>query len=45
MTAYIALLKGINVGGHKQVAMTALRELLTQAGLADARSLLPDAIK
>ncbi len=40
MTSYIALLKGINVGGHKQVAMADLRELLTDLGLADVRSLL-----
>ncbi len=40
MTAYIALLRGINVGGHRQVAMAGLRELCTQVGLADVRSLL-----
>jgi uncharacterized protein (DUF1697 family) len=40
MTTYIALLRGINVGGHKQVTMDDLRDLLTQLGLSDARSLL-----
>lgn len=40
MTVYIALLRGINVGGHKTVAMADLRVLLEQLGLADARSLL-----
>lgn len=32
---YIALLKGINVGGHKKVPMAELRELLTKAGFSD----------
>jgi len=40
VTTYVALLRGINVGGHKPVAMADLRDLLTQLGLADARSLL-----
>jgi uncharacterized protein (DUF1697 family) len=40
MTVHVALLRGINVGGHKQVAMSALRDLLTHLGLPDARSLL-----
>jgi uncharacterized protein (DUF1697 family) len=40
MTTCLALLRGINVGGRKQVAMTDLRDLLTQLGFADARSLL-----
>jgi uncharacterized protein (DUF1697 family) len=40
VTTYLALLRGINVGGHKQVAMADLRDLLTQLGLADPRSLL-----
>src|SRR5574341_1527206 len=40
MTTYIALLRGINVGGHKLVAMADLRDLLTRLGFADARSLL-----
>ena len=37
---HIALLRGINVGGHKQVSMADLRDLLTRLGLADVRSLL-----
>ena len=40
MTTHIALLRGINVGGHKQISMADLRDLLTQLGLADVRSLL-----
>src|SRR5256712_13763154 len=40
MMTYFALVRGINVGGHKQVAMADLRDLLTQLGFADARSLL-----
>ncbi len=40
MTIYLALLRGINVGGHKKVAMAELRDLLTQLGFDNARSLL-----
>jgi uncharacterized protein (DUF1697 family) len=40
MTTYIALLRGINVGDHKKIAMADLRELLTRMGLEDPRSLL-----
>lgn len=40
MTPYIALLRGINVGGHKQVAMSDLRRFLEDLGFADVRSLL-----
>ena len=40
MTTHTALLRGINVGGHKQISMADLRDLLTQLGLADVRSLL-----
>lgn len=40
MTTYIALLRGINVGGHRRVAMSDLRELLTKLGFVEARSLL-----
>ena len=40
MTSYVALLRGINVGGHKQVAMADLRDLLTKLGLAEPQSLL-----
>lgn len=32
MQIYIALLKGINVGGHKKVPMAELRNLLTNSG-------------
>ncbi len=40
MTRYIALLRGINVGGNKMVAMADLRALLTKMGLADVQTLL-----
>ena len=40
MTPYIALLRGINVGGHKKVAMSDLRLFLEDLGFADVRSLL-----
>ncbi len=40
MTIHIALLRGINIGGHKQVAMADLRDLLKQLGFVDVRSLL-----
>lgn len=32
MKTYIALLRGINVGGHKKIPMAELRELLTNTG-------------
>ena len=40
MTTYIALLRGINVGGNKMVAMAALRDALTDMGFTDVRTLL-----
>jgi uncharacterized protein (DUF1697 family) len=40
MTSYIALLRGVNVGGNKMVAMAELREMLTILGFADAKTLL-----
>jgi uncharacterized protein (DUF1697 family) len=40
MMIHIALIRGINVGGHKKVAMADLRDLLTKLGFDDARSLL-----
>jgi uncharacterized protein (DUF1697 family) len=40
VTTYIALLKGINVGGHKMVAMADLRKLLTDVGLSEPKTLL-----
>lgn len=40
MTQYIALLRGINLGGHKRVAMADLRALLSKMGFADVRTLL-----
>ncbi len=40
MTTYIAVLRGINVGGHKPVAMSDLRGLLEELGFSDVRTLL-----
>jgi uncharacterized protein (DUF1697 family) len=40
MTTHIALLRGINVGGNKKVAMADLRGFLTHLGFGEARSLL-----
>ncbi|HVN31387.1 MAG TPA: DUF1697 domain-containing protein [Thermoanaerobaculaceae bacterium] len=40
MTTFVALLRGINIGGHKKVAMQDLRDLLTDLGFAYVRSLL-----
>ncbi|MDQ6689957.1 MAG: DUF1697 domain-containing protein [Gemmatimonadota bacterium] len=40
LTTHIALLRGINVGGHRSVGMTDLRTFLTQLGFDDVRSLL-----
>jgi len=37
---YFALIRGINVGGHKKLAMSDLRALLTKLGFEDAQSLL-----
>jgi uncharacterized protein (DUF1697 family) len=37
---YVALLRGINVGGHKMVAMADLRDLATRLGFLDVVSLL-----
>jgi uncharacterized protein (DUF1697 family) len=40
MTVHIALLRAVNLPAHNQIAMADLRDLLTQLGFADARSLL-----
>jgi len=40
MTTRIALLRGINVGGHAMVSMAALREFLTGLGVGNPRTLL-----
>ena len=40
VTEYIALLRAVNVAGHKPVAMAGLRALLAELGFADPRSLL-----
>jgi uncharacterized protein (DUF1697 family) len=38
MPRHIALLRGVNVGGHRRVNMPALRELLTSLGYGDVRT-------
>jgi uncharacterized protein (DUF1697 family) len=40
LTTHVALLRAINVGGRKPVAMADLRDLLAGLGFADPRSLL-----
>jgi uncharacterized protein (DUF1697 family) len=39
-TTHIALLRGINVGGHRQVGMTNLRNFLIELGFENVKSLL-----
>lgn len=40
MATYVALLRGINVGGNKMIAMADLRAALTKAGFSNVRTLL-----
>ena len=40
MTTYLALLRAINVAGHKQVSMADLRDLVTALGFGAVQSLL-----
>jgi uncharacterized protein (DUF1697 family) len=40
MNTHIALLRGVNVGGHQKVAMADLRGLVANLGFAEVRSLL-----
>ena len=40
MTTYIALLKGINVGGNRRLPMADLKAALTEAGFDDVRTVL-----
>ncbi len=40
MTIYIGLLKGVNVGGHRQVAMGDLRKFAAELGLGEVRTVL-----
>ena len=40
VTVHIALLRGVNVGGHGKVAMVDLRAMLGELGFAEARSIL-----
>jgi uncharacterized protein (DUF1697 family) len=40
MATYVALLRGINVGGNKMVAMADLRAALTKAGFSNVQTLL-----
>lgn len=38
MNTYIALLKGINVGGHKKVPMAELRKLFSKSGFENVQT-------
>ncbi|HVM28225.1 MAG TPA: DUF1697 domain-containing protein, partial [Mycobacteriales bacterium] len=38
MTRWVALLRGVNVGGHRRVPMADLRRTLTACGAADVRT-------
>ena len=40
MTAFVALLRAVNLGSHGKVAMPALRDMLVGLGFADPRTLL-----
>lgn len=40
MTSYVAFLRGINVGGNKQLSMARLRQALDEMGLDNVRTLL-----
>ncbi|PRZ43507.1 uncharacterized protein (DUF1697 family) [Antricoccus suffuscus] len=40
MTAYVALMRGINVGTAKQIKMPALKDVFTELGLDDPQTLL-----
>jgi uncharacterized protein (DUF1697 family) len=40
MALNVALLRGVNVGGNRKVAMSDLRDLLAKLGLSDAKTLL-----
>jgi len=40
VSLFLALIRGINVGGHTMIAMADLRDLLTKLGFTEVRSLL-----
>lgn len=40
MTRYLALLRGINLGGHNMISMADLRAVLTKMGFQDVQTLL-----
>ena len=40
MKTFVALLRGINVGGHQKIPMADLRQLLEQAGYRDVKTVL-----
>jgi uncharacterized protein (DUF1697 family) len=40
VTRYVALLRGVNVGGHRRVPMADLRRVLTELGYTDVKTLL-----
>jgi len=37
---YVVLLRGVNVGRHQRIAMADLRQLLTELGFTDVRTVL-----
>ncbi|WP_290699650.1 DUF1697 domain-containing protein [Lacinutrix sp.] len=38
MITYVALTRGINVGGHKKVPMVVLKEILIKVGFDEVRT-------
>jgi uncharacterized protein (DUF1697 family) len=40
MSQYVALIRGINVGGHKQIKMSELKTLFVELGYTDIRTVL-----
>lgn len=40
MNTYVALLRGINVGGHKKVPMVDLKKMMMEMGFTDVKTLL-----
>jgi len=40
MTAYVALLRAVNIGSHNQVGMADLRALAERLGLREVRTIL-----
>ena len=40
MPLYVSFLRGINVGGHKKIKMSDLRQFYESLGLGDVRTIL-----